>query len=67
METEILRQAASIPQSTLHSGSTFRDIAAANINQSSMEPTTAEINYINALQQLHNNEIGCIAANTNTN
>jgi len=62
LEEQIMAETAQVPRSTLRSGTTFRDVAAANIDSASFGLCTAEINYLQALQTLQDNELGCVGA-----
>ena len=62
LEEQIMAETAQVPRSTLRSGTTFRDVATANIDSASFGLCTAEINYLQALQTLQDNELGCVGA-----
>jgi hypothetical protein len=59
-EDTILRQAAKIPLATTRSGTTFRDIAAANIARNPIRITTIEEELYKELKA--SNELGCVGA-----
>ena len=59
-ETAVIKKAEAIPAATLRSGTSFRDIAAANIAANLVRITSAEIQYLNAMKEF--GELACVGA-----